>query len=53
MDAPKSSAPACPTDDPARRLAKLEEKYRHELLGEDERLEIYEVIARFRRKLGL
>lgn len=49
----KSSAPAYPTKDPATRLAKLEEKYRHELLPEDERLELRETIVRLRRRLGL
>ncbi len=49
MDAPKSSAPV----DPSTRLSKLEEKYRHELMGEEERLELREIIVRFRRKLGL
>jgi hypothetical protein len=34
-------------------LAKLEEMYRRELLGEDERLEIRESILRLRRHLGL
>lgn len=53
MDAPKSSAPVRPTLDPATRLAKLEEKYRHEILGQDERLELRESILRLRRKLGL
>jgi hypothetical protein len=51
VDAPKSSAPACPTKDPATRLARLEERYRHEILGEDERLELRERIVRLRRKL--
>jgi hypothetical protein len=53
MDTPKSSAPAHPTKDPAIRLQLLEQKYRRELLPEDERLELYEVIVRLRRKLGL
>jgi hypothetical protein len=57
VDAPKSSAPASaparPTKDAASRLAKLEEKYRRELLPEDERLEPYEAIVRLRRRLGL
>ena len=44
MDAPKSSAPARPTEDPKTRLAKLEERYRHEIFGEDERLELWESI---------
>ncbi|CAA9455847.1 MAG: hypothetical protein AVDCRST_MAG01-01-5179 [uncultured Rubrobacteraceae bacterium] len=53
MDVPKSSAPAHPTKDPATRLQRLEEKYRRELLPEDERLELYERIVRLRRRLGL
>ena len=53
MDASKSSAPARPTLDPATRLAKLEERCRRELLGEDERLELRESILRLRRRLGL
>ncbi len=52
MDAPKSSAPARPTEEPATRLTKLEEKYRHEFLGEQERLELREAIVRLRRKLS-
>jgi len=52
VDAPKSSAPARPTLDPATRLAKLEEKYRHELLGEEERCELADQVARLRRRLG-
>jgi hypothetical protein len=47
----KSSAPRVPTKDPATRLAKLEEKYRHELLSEDERLQVYEAVVRLRRQL--
>ncbi len=53
MDAPKSSAPPRPTEDPTTRLAKLEEKYRHELLNEEERCELADRVARLRRKLGL
>ena len=53
MDAPKSSVPARPTEDAATRLARVEEKYRHELLGEDERLELKDEISHLRRKLGL
>ncbi len=53
MDAPKSSALARPTLDPATRLAELEEKYRHELLGEEERLKLREAVVSLRRKLGL
>jgi hypothetical protein len=41
------------TIDPATRLTKLEEKYRHENLGLDERLELREAIVRLRRRLGL
>ncbi len=49
MDAPKSTVES-PDE---RRLRALEEKYRHELLGEDERLELRETIVRLRRRLGL
>jgi hypothetical protein len=52
VDAPKSSAPARPTKDPATRLAKLEERHRHELLPEGERLELREAMVRLRRRLG-
>jgi hypothetical protein len=52
MDTPKSSASRAPLD-PKTRLERLEEKYRHELLPEDERLELRERIVRLRRKLGL
>ena len=41
------------TKDPATRLQRLEEKYRNELLGEDERLQVYEAIVRLRRKLAI
>jgi hypothetical protein len=51
-DAPRPSAPARPTEDLATRLAKLEQKYRHELLPEDKRLGRRERIVRLRRKLG-
>ncbi len=37
----------------ARRLAALEEQYRHELMGPEERLELRETIVRLSRKLGL
>ena len=53
MDAPKSSAPARPTESPATRLAKLEERLRQELLGEEERCELADLVGRLRRKLGL
>jgi hypothetical protein len=33
-------------------LERLEDRYRHELLDEDERLELAERIARIRRRLG-
>ncbi len=51
MDTPKSSAPARTSKDPATRLQRLEEKHRRELMGEDERLEVYEAIVRIRRRL--
>jgi hypothetical protein len=47
----KSSAPRVPVD-PKTRLMKLEEKHRCELMGEDERLQVYEAIVRLRRRLG-
>jgi hypothetical protein len=50
MDHRKDNAPRAPVD-PKTRLMKLEEKYRCELLGEDERLQVYEAIVRLRRKL--
>jgi hypothetical protein len=37
----------------ARKLAALEERYAHELLGEDERCELLDTIRRLRRSLGL
>lgn len=53
MDTRKSSAPARTPEDPKTRLLRLEEKYRRELLPEDDRLELYEVIVHLRRRLGL
>ncbi len=50
MDAPKSSAPARPTLDPATRLAKLEAAYTRELMSVDERLDLRERIIRLYRK---
>jgi hypothetical protein len=44
--------PARTPKDPATRLQRLEEKHRRELMGEDERLEVYEAIVRLRRRLG-
>jgi hypothetical protein len=38
--------------DPRARLVRLEEKYRREMMGEDERLQVYEAIVRLRRRLG-
>ena len=35
----------------AERLRKLEEKYRHELIGEEEQLELLERIRRLRKKI--
>jgi hypothetical protein len=51
MDKSKFSAPRVPVA-PKTRLQRLEEKYRCELMGEDERLEVYEAIVRLRRRLG-
>jgi hypothetical protein len=52
MDTRKHNAPRAPVE-PKTRLMKLEERYRHELLPEDARLELRETIVRLRRKLGL
>jgi hypothetical protein len=41
--------PRTPTEE---ELAKLEERYRHELMDEDARLELRERIARIRRRLN-
>lgn len=47
MDTTKSSAPAHPAET---RLAKLEDRYRHEIMGEEERLELRERIIRLKKK---
>jgi hypothetical protein len=46
-----SSAPAHPST--AEKLAKLEERLRHELMDNEERLQLKERTLRLRRKLGL
>ncbi len=51
MDATKSSAPAHPTKDPATRLKKLEERLANELLDEEERCELADLVARLHRRL--
>ena len=51
MDTPKSSAPAHPST--AEKLAKLEERYRHELTDDEERQELRDRILGLRRRLGL
>ncbi len=53
MDAPKSSAPARPTKDPATRLVELEERLANEVLDEEKRCELADLVARLRRRLGL
>jgi hypothetical protein len=53
VDAPKSSAPARPPLDPATRLKQLEERLANEMLDEEERCELADLVARLRRKLGL
>jgi hypothetical protein len=45
-----SSAPAHPSTE-EKRLAKLEDRYRHELMADDERMELHDRIARIRRRL--
>ena len=54
MDTTKSSATAHPakvTED--ERLARLKERYRHELMDEEERQELRDQVIRLRRRLGL
>jgi hypothetical protein len=45
-----SSAPAHPSTE-EKRMAKLEDRYRHELMADDERMELHDRIARIRRRL--
>ena len=52
MDNTDSSAFAHPSTE-EKRLALLEERYRHELTDAEERLELRERILRLRRRLGL
>jgi hypothetical protein len=52
VDEHQSSAPAHPSTEGEAKLAKLEERYRHELIDEDERLELRERILRIRRRLN-
>jgi len=52
VDTAKDSAPAHPSTE-EKRLGKLEERYRHELMGDEERLELRERILRLRRHLGI
>jgi hypothetical protein len=51
MDTTDSSAPAHPSTE-EKKLAKLEERLAHELMDEDERLELRERIIRIRRRLN-
>jgi hypothetical protein len=51
VDITKSSAPAHPSTE-EKRLARLEERYHHELMDVEERSELRERILRLRRKLG-
>lgn len=48
MDTKKSSVSRTPKDQ-SRKLRALEERYRHELMGAEERLEIRERILRLKR----
>jgi hypothetical protein len=52
MDDIRITHPPRTTKDPRACLAKLEEKYRCELMAEDERQVVYEAIVRLRRCLG-
>jgi hypothetical protein len=45
-----SSAPAHPST--AEKLAKLEERYRHELMPDEERQELRDRVLSLRRRLG-
>jgi gamma-glutamyl:cysteine ligase YbdK (ATP-grasp superfamily) len=51
MDTPKSRAHAHPSKDPATRLARLEERLADELLDEEERCELANLVACLRRDL--
>jgi hypothetical protein len=51
MDTRKSSATRAPVDEKAR-LARLEEKYRHELMDYEERCEIWSRIAKARAEIA-
>ena len=51
MDTTKSSAPAHPSTE--EKLAKLEERLAHELMGDEERQELRDRMLRLRRRLGL
>ncbi len=51
MDATKSSAHRAPVDPPVK-LARLEDRYRNEIMGEEERCEVRERILRIKRKAG-
>jgi hypothetical protein len=42
-----------PTVPPKERLARLQERYRHELMDEEERLGLRDQVIRLRRRLGL
>jgi hypothetical protein len=48
VDSPKSSAPAHPST--AENLAKLEERYRHEIMDDEERQELRDRIIQLRRE---
>jgi hypothetical protein len=52
VDTKDSSAPAHPSTE-EKKLAKLEERLAHELMDDEERLQLNERTLRLRRKLGL
>ena len=52
MDTKDSSAPAHPSTEGEAKLAKLEERYRHELMDDEERQELRDRVLRLRRSLG-
>ncbi len=53
VDDIRIAQPPRTTKDPKACLARLEEKYRHELMDPDARLELRESIVRLSRELGL
>jgi hypothetical protein len=51
VDTTDSSAPAHPSTE-EKKLAKLEERYRHELMDDEQRQELRDRVLRLRRRLS-